>query len=313
MNVLVTGAGGFIGAGLVARLLTNGGPFTTALSRLVLLDQRVAEHADDRVRVVIGDCGDADVLFQALEVEPDVVFHLVSIPGGLAEQDFELGLKVNLDSSIRLLEALRRRDRRVRFVFASSVAVYGAPMPALIDEDTPAAPTMSYGAHKRIVELLVDDYSRRGYIDGCSLRLPGVVARPEQPSGLLSAFMSDAIRLLAAGRPYEFPVSATGTAWWMSRACAVDNLLHAAALAPEVLTTRRVWLLPVLRASMREIVDAIADVHGRNALANARFAPKAHIQAQFASCPLLRSTAAAAAGFEHDGALSDLVRRALAN
>lgn len=312
MNVLVTGAGGFIGAALVTRLLSSETPLP-ALTGITLVDQRLDGTPNDpRVRAVEGDCGNPNVLREAMQIDIDLIFHLASIPGGLAERDFELGMRVNLHAMIDLLEAVRRQGRRPRFVFASTVGVYGVPLPALVDESTPAEPTLSYGAQKRIGEVLVADYSRRGFIDGCSLRLPGIVARPPQPSGLLSAFLSDSIRTLAAGGTFTFPVSAEGASWWMSRACIVNNLLHAATLDPAVLKSRRVWLLPVLHASMREIVGALARVHGAHVLKNARYEPNAQLEAQFASYPPLECPNSLAAGFEHDGTLEALVRRALA-
>ena len=171
---------------------------------------------------------------------------------------------------------------------------------------------MSYGAHKRIVELLISDYSRRGFIDGCSLRLPGVVARPSQPSGLLSAFMSDALRELAAGRPFEFPVAGNG-----------DRLVDVARVRGEKPSAGRAFgrtcpaiatsvASAVLHASMLQIVEAVADVYGQAVRRNASFAPNAQIQAQFASCPPLRCPSSIEAGFQHDGTLRELVQRALA-
>jgi nucleoside-diphosphate-sugar epimerase len=313
MKVLVTGANGFIGTRLVERLLACEAPSGLDVRQLSVLDREFARVPDDsRVRTVVGDLAHARVLAEALRSEPDLIFHLASIPGGLAEREFELGLDVNLRASVELLEAVRRQGRRPRFVFASSVAVYGVPMPSLIDENTPAAPSISYGAHKRIVELLISDYSRRGFLDGCSLRLPGVVARPSRPSGLVSAFMSDALRELAAGRPFEFPVAGNGAAWWMSRECVVRNLLRAGRLDAHDLQSQRVWLLPVLHASMLQIVEAVADVYGEAVRRNASFVPNAQIQAQFASFPPLRCPSSIEAGFQHDGTLRELVQRALA-
>lgn len=311
MNVLVTGAGGFIGAALAKRLLSSDAPFPE-LARLVLVDQRLGEMpGDPRVRALEGDCSDPQVIREAMRTEVDLVFHLASIPGGLAEREFELGMRVNLHAMVDLLEAVRRQGRRPRFVFASTIGVYGVPLPSLVDENTPAEPTLSYGTQKRIGELLVADYSRRGFIDGCSLRLPGIVARPPQPSGLLSAFLSDSIRTLAAGGTFTFPVSAEGASWWMSRVCVIGNLIRAATLDAVTLESQRVWLLPVLHASMQDIVGALARVHGEQVLKNVRYESNAQLEAQFASYPPLQCSRSLAAGFQHDGTLEAMVQRAL--
>lgn len=311
MIVLITGAGGFIGTALVQWLLSVNTPLG-AIARLVLIDQRLDNvPTDPRVCAIEGDFGDARVLREALQTDVDVIFHLASVPGGWAEREFEIGMRVNLHAMLALLDAVRGQERRPRFVFASTIGVYGVPLPDVVDESTPAEPTMSYGAQKLIGEVLVSDYSRRGFIDGVSLRLPGIVARPPQPSGLLSAFLSDSIRTLSAGGRFTFPVEANGTSWWMSRCCIVGNLLHAASMDAAVLTSQRVWLLPVLHASMREIVAALAKVHGDHVLQNVRYECNATLQAQFASYPPLQCPRALAAGFRHDGTLESLVQRAL--
>ena len=311
MNVLVTGAGGFVGTALVQRLLSVNTPLGS-IGRLVLVDQRFASvPVDPRVHAIEGDFGDTRVLREALQTDADLIFHLASVPGGLAEREFEVGMRVNLHAMLALLEAVRRQGSRPRFVFASTIGVYGVPLPDLVDENTPAEPTMSYGVKKRIGELLIADYSRRGFVEGLSLRLPGIVARLPQPSGLLSAFLSDSIRTLAAGGTFTFPVEADGTSWWMSRSCIVGNLLHAASMDAARLKSQRVWLLPVLHASMREIVAALARVHGNHVLQNVRYEPDVHLQAQFASYPPLQCPRALAAGFRHDGTIESLVQRAL--
>lgn len=314
MNVLVTGAGGFIGRALVDRLLSSGVPGARpgVLSRLVLVDQRLTEApCDPRILVIEGDFADERVLREALRPGIDLVFHLASVPGGRAEQDFDLGMRVNLQGTIALLDAVRREGRRPRFVFASTIGVYGVPLPDRVNESTLAAPSMSYGAQKLIGEILLTDYSRRGFIDGCALRLPGIVARPPSESGLLSAFLSDAIRTLSAGRPFTFPVARDGKSWWMSRSCAVCNLLHAASLDSGLLELKRVWLLPVLHASMEDVVRAIARVRGEQVLGMVRYEPDPALQAQFASYPPLDCPGSLAAGFRHDGTLEALVQRAL--
>ena len=314
MNILVTGAEGFIGRALVARLLSSGvlPGLGDARRQVVLLDRQFSGPSTDaRVRQVAGDIADAAVLREALKDGVDCVFHLASIPGGAAEAHFEQGLHTNLDATLRLLEGLRVQATPAKVVFASTIGVYGVPLPEMIDENTLPAPTMSYGAHKLIGELLIADYSRRGFIDGRSLRLPGIVARPPQASGMLSAFMSDLIRTLSAGRTFACPISREGRAWWMSRTCVVGNLLHAASLDSSQAQKKRSWLLPVLHASLGEVVAAISRVHGEEVLERVTYHENAVLQAQFASLPPLHCPSSVAAGFRNDGTLETLVQRAL--
>jgi D-erythronate 2-dehydrogenase len=314
VKILVTGAEGFIGRALVARLLSSGvlPGLGDARRQLILLDRGFqAPLADARVRQVAGDLADLNTLREALREPVDAVFHLASIPGGAAESQFELGLRVNLEATGRLLELLRAQEKPARVIFASTIGVYGVPLPAVIDETTVPAPTLSYGDHKLIGEVLITDYSRRGYIDGRSLRLPGIVARPPQAAGMLSAFMSDVIRTLSAGGRFVCPVGRAGMAWWMSRTCVVENLLHAAGLDAARAEKKRVWLLPVLHASLGDIVAAIARVHGDEVLDRVTYEPNAVLQAQFANLPPLNCPSSVAAGFRNDGTLDALVQRAL--
>ena len=316
MNILITGADGFIGRALVARLLKSGllPGLGDARRQVILLDRGFgAAPSDARVRLVSGDIADRDTWREALRDPVDCVFHLASIPGGAAEANFELGLRVNLQATLTLLEELRLQAQATppKVVFASTIGVYGVPMPDVIDETTVPAPSLSYGAHKLLGEILITDYSRRGYIDGRSLRLPGIVARPPQASGMLSAFLSDLIRALSAGRSFDCPVGKDGMSWWMSRACVVENLLHAAALSDEQAALRRVWLLPVLHASLGDVVAAIARVHGTEVLSRVTYHSNPALQAQFASYPPLRCPASLEAGFRNDTTLDALVQRAL--
>jgi nucleoside-diphosphate-sugar epimerase len=314
VNILITGADGFVGRALTARLVSSGvlPELGDTRRRVTLLDRRFSSTVvDARVRLVSGDMSDPVVLRDAVAGGVDCVFHLASIPGGTAEGNFALGLRVNLQATVSLLELLREQPSPPKLIFASTIGVYGVPLPALIDEDTVTMPTMSYGAHKLIGEILVSDYSRRGFIDGRSLRLPGIVARPAQASGLLSAFMSDLIRVLSTGGSFTCPVSSNAMAWWMSRSCIVENLLHAAGLMPEQVRQGRVYLLPVLHASMADVVAAIARAHGEDVLARVTYRPKPELEAQFASLPPLRCPASLEAGFRHDGSLDVLVQRAI--
>jgi D-erythronate 2-dehydrogenase len=171
-------------------------------------------------------------------------------------------------------------------------------------------PTLSYGAQKLIGEYLVADYARRGFIDGRSVRIPGIVARPPA-TGMLSLFLSDLIRELSAGRSFVCPVAPTGMSWFMSRPCIVDNLLHAASLPASRAAQQRTWLLPVLHVAIGDIVAAIARLHGADVLSRVSYAPNAALQAQFANYPPLLCPKSEAAGFRHDGSIENLVTRAL--
>jgi D-erythronate 2-dehydrogenase len=314
MHIVITGANGFVGKALVRRLLAQGRlPSGQPLTMLTLADTAFdAPAADPRVRQLEGSIGDHALLRETLHPPADCVFHLASIPGGAAEANYELGLRINLEATLDMLELLRTQARPASFVFSSSIAVYGAPLPSVVDDATPMRPTLSYGAHKLVDEILVTDYSRRGWIDGRILRLPGVVARPPAPSGLLSAYMSEVFWRLSQGKPFVCPVSEQAVSWWMSVACCVDNLLHAAALAPEYVAARRDFTLPVLRLTMAQLVDGLAREFGEERRALVSYQPDAALEAAFGNYPPLDAGAAEALGFRHDGSVAALIRNALA-
>ena len=205
---------------------------------------------------------------------------------------------------------LRLTGGAPKLLFASSIGVYGVPLPDLIDEKTIPLPTLSYGAQKLIGEYLVADYGRRGFVDGRSVRIPGIVARPPS-KGMLSLFLSDLIRELSAGRSFICPVGPEGMSWFMSRPCIVDNLIHAAQLGAAQLARQRTWLLPVLHLSIGSLVAAIARLHGNEVLGRVSYRPDPALQAQFASYPPLLCPMSEAAGFRHDGSVDNLLARAL--
>lgn len=327
MHVLVTGAGGFVGQALVQRLLDDGAASPRPLTLLTAIDQRFgpaaeAWRANPRVRLLEGDFADAALLDTALAMPPDKVFHLASVPGSLAEREPALGLQVNLLAPITLLQRLATladagRCAPPRVVFASSIAVYGdfgsaARKDARVDESCPSRPMLSYGAHKRMTEILLADLSRRGQLDGLSLRLPGIVARPLSPTGHGSAFMSDLIRCLGAGQPYTCPVSAAAQAWWMSLPCCIANLLHAARLPAAELAAQappdRAVQLPVITASVGQVVAAIEAALGSRC--DVAYRPDERTEALFGRLPGLDTPLARRLGFSDDGGLDALVRNA---
>lgn len=316
MNIVITGANGFVGRRLVKRLLEERAiaPGAAPFSRLILVDLGRDPGIDDRrVHFVDGSIADEAVLRAAFAGPVDHVFHLASVPGGAAERNFALGLDVNLRATLAMLELLRvQPGAPARFTFASTIAVYGSSLPAIVDDSTPMRPGLSYGAHKLVDEILIHDYSRRGWIDGRIVRLPGIVARPHEPSGLLSAFMSDIFWKLKAGERFDCPVSADAVGWWMSVQCCVDNLLHAARLDGAATALRRDFTLPVLRLRIAELVDGLAQRFGDDRRDLVHYQPDLQLEQAFGRYPPLDASVAEATGFRHDGSIDDLIRNALA-
>lgn len=312
-HVVVTGAEGFVGQVLVRRLLKdglNGFP----VKRLSLMDVRfAASAADERVRQIEGSIADPEVRARACDGAVDAVFHLASVPGGAAERNYELGREINLMATLGLLEEVRNQARPPRFVFASTVAVYGEHLPTEVNEHTLPNPGLSYGAHKLASEYLVADATRRGWVQGCSLRLPGVVARPGEGVGMMSAFMSLLFWKLAAGEPLTVPVSREGVAWWISVGACVDNLLHAATLDPARLDPRRSYQMPVLRLTVGELVTALAQRFGADREALVTYQPDPFIEKLFAAYPPLATPQAEALGLVNDGDIQTLITRAMAD
>ncbi|MDC8784664.1 NAD-dependent epimerase/dehydratase family protein [Roseateles koreensis] len=316
MRILVTGAGGFVGRGLMERLL--GGALGFDVDEVIAVDQQldpsVSWHADPRVTAKTIDFASAELL-QVLAARPcDLVFHLASVPGSLAEREPTLGKRVNLEASLTLFHhlAAHRRAAPLRVVFASTVAVYGTVTShahGRMDEDHPTSPELSYGAHKLMTEVLLGDLSRRGELDAVSLRLPGIVARPLSSGGHGSAFMSDIFHKVAAAQAYTCPVGAGATCWWMSLGTCVENLIHAALIPSARLPASRVVQLPVLTAQVGQVIDAVAGLVGQ--AAQVTHAPDDRIERLFGRCPPLHTPRARALGFSSDATLETLARRCL--
>ena len=313
MHILLTGANGFVGSNLIKALL-NGEHALSNFSRLTLMDLQFSERIDDpRLVYITGDFSDTRLISQALEQAADVVFHLASIPGGMAEKNYQLSRQVNVDATLFLFEALRDQGNCPRVVFASTIAVYGADLPELIVDDSPLKPHLTYAGQKQFGEILIADFSRKGWLDGIAVRLPGIVARPQQESGLLSAFMSDVFWNLSQNRPFHCPVSAQAVAWWMSVRCCVTNLMHAASLDSARLGQgRRVFALPVLRLSMQQLVDGLAEQFQIDSQALVRFdASNVELEKNFGAYPVIQTARADELGFVHDGSIQHLINNTL--
>jgi nucleoside-diphosphate-sugar epimerase len=309
MRVLVTGAGGFIGSRLVDLLRARGCVGDQRISALALADRRLADIAGSAC-VLEGDLASASMLDRIADFRPAVVFHLAAIPGGAAESDYALGRHVNLDATLALFERLANRDNPPVVVYASSIAVYGTDLPKVVTPETPLRPPLTYGAHKLACEILLADFSRRGLLDGRSIRLPGIVARPREPSGLASAFMSDLLHALRAGERFTCPVSPQATAWWMSAPCCAENLGHAAAMDVSGADPARAWPLPVQCLSIAQVIEVCATLFGDDRRDLVRFEPNEKLEAVFGRYPPLDDFAPRALGLRDDGSTENLIRRA---
>jgi D-erythronate 2-dehydrogenase len=295
MHIVVTGADGFVGRVLVQRLL-NKPPVGLLPGRISATDLHFSSNTDSpiaardsRLQKITGGLNDITVIERLFAVPVDAVIHLASMPGGAAEKNYALGRQINLETTLMLLDACKRQVDNGHlppsFVFASTVAVYGETLPAVVNDHTLPAPVLSYGTHKLASEFLIADASRKGWVRGCSLRLPGVVARPGTGVGLMSAFMSQLFWKLANCETMTMPVSARGQAWWISAKTCVSNLLHALCLPPEALNPQRSYAMPALHLRMETVVQALAKRYGENRLGLVIWQPDPLIERLFATLP----------------------------
>jgi nucleoside-diphosphate-sugar epimerase len=305
-TTLITGAGGFVGSALVRRLSASVKPG----DRIVATDLSLSEQpALPGVEYIVGSIDDAAHIASLAEHPLQRVFHLATI-AGVQQSDFQLGKRINLEATIALLDALSKQATPVRFVYSSSVGVFGTPFPAVIDDDTLPVPPWSYGTHKFVCELLIADYARAGLVDGIALRFPGIVARPQGSTTMLSAFVSDVFYAAREGRGFALPMAADDATWLMSLRKVVDNVIYASGIPAEDLPARRAWTLPALAVTMHDLVAALAEAFGP-AADRIGYAPNPAAQKLF-SMPALRTPGAESLGLTGDETASELVQNVIA-
>ena len=268
MRIVITGGAGFLGTRLARAILArNTLADARGVSRpirdIVLLDVAPApDFGDPRIRIVTGDLADPAVIEQALTPDTDTVFHLAAVVSGQAEADFDIGMRVNLDATRALLERCRRIKAPPKFVFTSSLAVFGGPLPNPVPDDAPLTPQASYGTQKAIGEYLVYDMTRKGFIDGRSLRLPTVTVRPGKPNKAASSFASGIIREPLAGVDATCPVAPTTKMWVISPRAAIANLVVGHEAPASAFAHTRSINVPGISVAIGDMVAALRRVAG---------------------------------------------------
>jgi nucleoside-diphosphate-sugar epimerase len=319
MRLLITGGAGFLGARLARTLLARGVLGGARIEQLVLADQFAPPPdlaADARVRSLTGALLDhcAGLASQRF----DGVFHLASAVSGECELDFDLGMRSNLDSTRALLDALRAAGNVPRFVFSSSVAVFGPdpgqPLPAIVADDTLPAPQTSYGTQKLMCEHLIADMTRKGFIDGRSARLMTVTVRPGKPNAAASSFFSGVIREPLAGVEAICPVDASVSHPVSSPARTIDALVRIYEATRDELKGRLALNLPALNVTVGQMLDALEAVAGPKVRALVKFQRDERIAGIVANWPKGASSARARAlGLTADASFEDIIRQYIAD
>ncbi|WP_442488900.1 D-erythronate dehydrogenase [Halomonas litopenaei] len=313
MHILITGAAGFLGQRLVQALMAKGEVNGQALSRLTLVDQSTPPHPQDSGLVAVTstarDLTEEGAWDALLDGAPDVIYHLAAVVSSAAEADLELGLAVNFDATRALLDGCRQRGlAATRVIMASSVAVYGGELPEVLDDMTALRPQSSYGSQKAMCELLINDYSRRGLVDGLVLRLPTIVIRPGRPNAAASSFASSILREPLNGETAVCPVPTELELFVMSPGKVVKALVHGAEVAADALGDFRAFMLPGISVSVAAMLDALERRGGTQARERVSFEPDERIRAIVESWPgRFRTDKAEALGFVGDSDFDAIV------
>jgi nucleoside-diphosphate-sugar epimerase len=293
MRVVITGGAGFIGRHLAKKLLERGELAGAdnkphKITELVLVD--IVEAApfpkpDSRLKTLAGDIADEKFVKTFMTPDTNTVFHLAAVVSSAAEADFDLGMHVNFDGTRVILEACRKFAAPPRVVFASSVAVFGGDMPTPLTDQTALTPQTSYGVQKTIGELLVNDMSRKGFIDGRALRLPTIVVRPGKPNKAASTFASSIIREPLAGQEAVCPVEADARMWYLSPRRVVEAFIHAHDLPASAWGWNRSLTLPGIDVSVGDMVESLRRVAGERFVKRIRWEPDPVIKRIVAGWP----------------------------
>jgi len=316
VHILVIGAAGMVGRKLVQSLARDGEVGGRPIERFTLVDVVAAEAPagfGGAVEISAVDVSSPGVAAGLVAQRPELIFHLAAIVSGEAEADFEKGYRINLDGTRLLLEAIRleglKSPYKPRLVFTSSIAVFGAPFPEAIGDEFFSTPLTSYGTQKAIGELLLNDYSRKGFVDGIGIRLPTIVVRPGKPNAAASGFFSNILREPLAGQEAVLPVSRDVRHWFASPRAAVGFLRHAATMDTSLLGWRRSLSAPGLSATVGEEIEALRRVAGERAVALIREEPNETIAGIVAGWPRnFDARRALSLGFVAETSFDDILR-----
>ncbi|WEK04915.1 MAG: SDR family oxidoreductase [Candidatus Devosia phytovorans] len=313
MKVLVIGAAGMVGRKLVAALLAAGQVNGRRIDNIHLADVVAPSAPQTGIAITTSavDLSTPEIGPELVADRPDLIFHLAAIVSGEAEADFEKGYRINLDGTRYLLEAIRQvgDGYRPRLVFTSSIAVFGEPLPATIPDTQEHTPLTSYGTQKAICELLLADYSRRGFVDGVGIRLPTIAVRPGKPNKAASGFFSGIIREPLAGQEAILPVADNVRHWFASPRAAVRFLMHAAEIDTSLLGSQRNLTMPGLAATVGEQIAALGRVAGAGAVALIRRQPDETIAKIVAGWPqAFEAKRASGLGFIAETSFDEIIR-----
>ena len=312
MNILIIGGAGMIGRKLAERLARDGELGGKAISALTLYDvvaAAVPAGAKVPVKVLAGDLPAPGETDRLVADRPDVIFLLAAIVSGEAELEFDKGYRINMDGTRLLLESVRQAGHRPRVVFTSSIAVFGAPFPEAIGDEFFHTPLTSYGTQKAIGELLVSDYTRKGFLEGLSIRLPTICVRPGAPNKAASGFFSNIIREPLAGKEAVLPVSDSVMHWHASPRAAVEFLRHAATMDLAAVGPRRALTMPGVAATVAEQIAALRAVAGDTVVARIKHEPDPFVEKIVAGWPRrFDAKRALALGFKPDASFEAIVR-----
>jgi len=321
MKVVITGGGGMLGFKLAKALLARGrltgaDGREAAITRLTLFDTAFPPvlPQDPRLEVVAGDISAPGVLSKVVTPDTQSIFHLASVVSSGAEADFDLGWRVNLEGARALLELARNCSKPPRFVFSSSVAAFGGELPEVLDDSTTPNPQTSYGAQKVCCEYLVTDYTRKGFIDGRSLRLPTIVVRPGKPNLAASSFASGVLREPLNGVVSECPVSLDTGVWLLSPGRCIESFIHAHETPSSLWGVTRVLNLPGITVPVSGMVEAMRRVAGDAVAKRVVYKPDERIQKIVAGWPVrFRTPRALGMGFKPDPDIDSMVRAYIAD